>query len=127
LAPVPITRLTACRRAVGVPAGGRVRTRRPARRVAHGAAPGPPLRSVRGGPWPAIAMRTRDTMEPTEKRTGQAATEPPLESHEAPRDAGEGTVQEQIQDLQQELAALREERLRERADTENQRRRMQRE
>ena len=64
-------------------------------------------------------------MEPTDKRAEQAIPDP---AGKADAQDGEArTGDEAVLALEQELAALREERLRERADTENQRRRMQRE
>lgn len=73
---------------------------------------------------PAIAKRMQDAMEPTEKRAEQPIPDAPQGG--AGMEGGQQDGGDAVQALEQELAALREERLRERADTENQRRRMQR-
>ena len=65
-------------------------------------------------------------MDPTDKPAEQAFHDQPGTGAAAPQDDARGG-DEAVLALEQELAALREERLRERADTENQRRRMQRE
>src|SRR5690606_31321431 len=106
----------------------------------HRAGLGPPLRrdcgrraikhrygsSWNDGPPPAIGRRMQGAMDPTRQPAEQALPHQPGPRPAAPQDDARGG-DEAVLALEQELAALREERLRERADTENQRRRMQRE